>query len=168
MKKVNLMSNEKIILKVKFSIRIFLIDIIFILAILTGVEQIGRESPISLILFIIMIPLLIKTSFDFYRIFFHRVYVTNLRVIYVKGYYLKRIKTYDRKDITGVYFRSNIFDRAKNMTSFKITLNYEHTFILKNIRNGNVLANLLSEHMIKENKKTMKKMEKSNPYKKVH
>lgn len=154
MKKVTLLKNEKIIHIIKFPFRILLIDILFIIAIMSITSKIGQSNEgsfLTFILLLVFIPLLIKTSyFDIHRVFFHRVYISNYRVIYVKGYFLKRIKTYPLNEIIGVYFKSNFFDRAKNMTSFKITLNDNHKFVLKNVQNGTEIANLLSAHLIKQ------------------
>ncbi|QVK17306.1 PH domain-containing protein [Mycoplasmatota bacterium] len=160
MKKVTLLNDEKIIYKIKFSIRIFFIDILFIMAIMSITAKIGQSNKGSIFIFILLfvfILLLIKTLLDFYRIFFHRVYISNFRVIYVKGYFLKRIKFYPLNKITGVYFRSNFFDRAKNMTSFKITLNDNQEFVLKNIHDGTKIADLLSLDLIKQHQENQRK-----------
>lgn len=151
-----LMPKEKLVFKIKFSTRIFFIDLLFLLAIISFAVNQGRGSFISLILLIIFIPLFIKTIKDFYRIFFHKVYITNFRVIYQKHFLFKKPKSYPLKRINGVFFKSNILDRAKNMTTFKLTLTDNTFFILKNIKAGNVVAELLSANIKKENKKSLK------------
>ncbi len=152
MNQIILLKNEKIIHKIKFSIRVLLIDFLFLIVIMTLASRINRENPGSIFAFILLfifVPLLIKTVFDFYRIIFHRVFITNLRVIYLKGYLLKRVKIYKIKNIIGVYFRSGFLDFKKNMTSFKVTLDDKQSFILKNVNNGNIIAELLSVHLVK-------------------
>jgi len=164
MNKITLIANEKVVHRVRFSGRILLIDILFLIGIMSLAAQTGRTtvgSPIGFILLLAYIPLLVKTFFDFYRIFLHRVYITNFRLIYIKGYLIKRVKTYNLDMIIGVYFKSNFFDRAKNMTSFKITINDDRQFILKNVKNGNFIVDLLSNQLIKQNQAIERKYKKS-------
>ncbi len=157
MKKVNLLKNEKIIHNIKFSKRIFLIDIIFLVALLTTAARLGKSSIFSFLALFIFFPLLIKSFFDFYRIFFHRVYVTNFRVIYVKGYLLKWIKIYDINKFTAIYTKSHILDKAKNMTSFKIMLDNQKFFKLKNVKEGRKTGEILSKNIKKRNEEINKR-----------
>jgi|SRR5690554_763094 len=157
MKSIKLLESEKYLIKVKFSKRIIFIDILFSLVMFSLAARQERESIIAFISMLIFIPIFIKTIFDFYRIFFHQVYITNQRVIYIKGYLLKRIKVYHLSSIIGVYFKSAPIDFKKNMTTFKINMNDKQSFLLKNITEGKKIAELLSIHLKRKNKQNKSK-----------
>lgn len=152
MKNINLLKDERLIYKVKFSKRIILLDILFSLILFSLAANSGRESIIAFLSMLLFIPLFIKTIIDFYRIFFHHVFITNQRVIYIKGNLLKRIKIYDLNNIIGVYYKSPYVDFKKNVTTFKVNLKNNQTFFIKYVNEGIKVAELLSVYIKKHNR----------------
>lgn len=148
MKSINLLKDELIVHKVKFSKRIILLDILFSLILFSLAQNQGRESIIAFISMLVFIPVFIKTLLDFYRIFFHQVYITNKRVIYIKSNLLKRIKIYQLNEVLGIYYKSNLLDFAKNMTTLKVNLKNNQTFFLKNVTEGKKVAQFLSVYLL--------------------
>ncbi|HEY8365457.1 MAG TPA: hypothetical protein VIK84_07765 [Haloplasmataceae bacterium] len=149
MKKFTLLHNEKIVYQIRFSFRVLLLDILVILLTFSLAVQYGKTSIISFLMMILFFIVFIKTLIDIYRIFFHKVYISNYRVIYVRGIFLKRINPYLLKDIVGVYFKSYFLDRAQNMLTFKVNLKDNQSFFIRNVRHGKVVAELLSQHLVK-------------------
>lgn len=151
MKNLPLLPNEKVIEKVKFAKRIFLIDIILLIAILSLSQQFQQYSLLSFLLIFLFFPLLIKTLFDFYRINFHYVYITNERLIYQKGLIYKRIRIINLSNITEILIRTHLLDFNKLLTTYKIIVVNNKPIILKNILNGDRVGKLLSSKIMMSN-----------------
>ena len=122
MKKISYLKNEKIEHKVVFSKKILLITLL------------------------LYVPIIIKTIFDIKRILTHRIYITNQRLIIVKGYIFKRFYTYHLSDIMQVFVEARKRTKINPMYSVKCILNSNKTITLRYIRFGYDVAYILTRN----------------------
>ncbi|NLC94548.1 MAG: PH domain-containing protein [Bacilli bacterium] len=151
MKNIPLLPNEKVLEKIRFAKRIFLIDIVLLLATFSLAQQFQRYSLVSFLLIFLFFPLLIKALLDFYRINFHYVYITNERLIYQKGLIFKRLRIINLSEITEILIRTNFLDFNKILTTYKIIVFNNKPLVLKSILNGDRVGKLLSSKIMLQN-----------------
>lgn len=169
MRKVTLAAHEQILIKVKFGKKVLFFNTFIIVLFLYLNQNLNPEKAVHLFLSIIFVvgiiaPQMIAMIRNLLRIFTHRVYFSNINFYYFKGFFYKRIKTVPLETITELYKRQSLLQKRMGIMSIKIRDQQNKIYLLKGIKNYQVVIDLLTEQIINnsERLKSQENKESSN------
>jgi membrane protein YdbS with pleckstrin-like domain len=160
MKKITLAKSEAITYKVHFAKRILLFNFALVITVITLFNRLSSaQNPsyftigLTVVVTVLYAFVLIRVLLNLIRITTHRIYITNKRVIIIKGYLFKRIQEIPLTDITGIYFRIRFLDKKLGVSNLKFIDNKHKSYVIRGVTYGSYIAELLSAHLMKKHLK---------------
>jgi uncharacterized membrane protein YdbT with pleckstrin-like domain len=151
MKKFTLGPNETIKYKVRFAKRVLLFDFGLIIIATALSSRFDEESNFRFLsIMFLFAPVLIRSILNLLRITTHRIYITNEKVYFVKGYLFKRMNEVKLDDIIGVFYKVGFLDKRLKVANIKFEDKYHQFYKLRSITYAAYTAELLGEPVIKK------------------